>query len=138
LSPAKQSIENLNLELPNNFAISVFAKNLPGARVMVQDKNNNIWLSQTSDGKIAKITIKNGRYEKQETVLEGLKNPHGLAFDPENSNALYIAEENKISKTIITATGVGALEYNEIFGSDGKMYISDDKSGVIYSVEYLK
>ncbi|MEK7131739.1 MAG: PQQ-dependent sugar dehydrogenase, partial [Patescibacteria group bacterium] len=125
------------LKMPDGFSISIFAKNLPGARVLVFDKDGNLWVSQINEGKIAKLTIKDGRLEKQETVLSGLKHPHGLAFDPQDKNVLYIAEETKISKTTITPNGAGPLQkiidlpgggnhYSRTigFGPDGRLYVS--------------
>lgn len=134
---ASKPINNGSLKMPDGFAVSVFAKNLPGARVMITDYDGNIWLSQTGQGKISKLTIKDGNLVKQTTVLNGLQNPHGLAFDPDNSSVLYIAEETRISKTTITPTGVGPLQKiidlppkgNHFtrtlgFGPDGRLYVS--------------
>ncbi|TSC84811.1 MAG: L-sorbosone dehydrogenase [Parcubacteria group bacterium Gr01-1014_13] len=134
---ASKPINNGSLKMPDGFAVSIFAKNLPGARVMIADHDGNIWLSQTGQGKVSKLIIKDGSLIKQTTVLSGLKNPHGLAFDPDNSSILFIAEETKISKTTITPTGVGPLEKiidlppkgNHFtrtlgFGPDGRLYVS--------------
>ena len=125
------------LKIPDGFAISIFAKNLPGARVMVTDKDGNIWLSQISAGKISKLTVKDGVLTKLETILSGLKNPHGLAFDPDDSNVLYFAEETKISKINISVSGAdkltkiidlpgGGNHYSRTigFGPDGRLYVS--------------
>ena len=127
--------------MTEGFSISIFAKNLPGARVMVADKDGNIWVSQISAGKISKLTIKDGVLKKQETILSGLNHPHGLAFDPENANVLYFAEENKITKININST-TGELVQNSFgavrnlpdggnhysrtigFGPDGRLYVS--------------
>ena len=130
-------INNGALKMPDGFAVSVFAKNLPGARVMVTDKDGNIWLSQISAGKVSKLTVKDGNLIKQETILSGLKHPHGLAFDPQDPNVLYVAEETRISKTTITANGAGPLakiidlpgggvHYSRTigFGPDGRLYVS--------------
>ena len=131
----------MGLKMPDGFSISIFAKNLSGARVMIFDKNGNILVSQISAGKISKLTIKDGVLKKQETILSGLNHPHGLAFDPENANVLYFAEENKISKININST-TGELVQNSFsavrnlpdggnhysrtigFGPDGRLYVS--------------
>ena len=133
-----QVIQNdSGFKMPAGFSLSVLAKDLPGVRVMIFDKDNNLWLSQTRQGKITKITLKNGQVAEQKTILSGLQNPHGLAFDPENPNILYLAEETKISKTEITPVGAGPLQKiidlpkggNHFtrtlgFGPDGRLYVS--------------
>lgn len=125
------------LKMPAGFTISIFAKNLPDARVMAFDKEGNLWVSEPSQGKISKLVIKDGKLESQKVIFEGLKNPHGLAFDPENLDVLYIAEETKISKVIISASGAGELvkiidlpkggnHFTRTlgFGPDGRLYVS--------------
>lgn len=134
-------------KMPPGFTISIFAKDLPDARVIILDKDGNILTSQPSQGTISKLIIKNGRLMEQKIILSGLKNPHGLAFDPEDPNILYVAEETRISKTNITPAGAGldrrslgeggALEKiidlpkkgNHFtrtlgFGPDGRLYVS--------------
>src|SRR3989338_4800170 len=66
------------LSLPKDFSISIFAKDLPGARVMAQDVLGNLWISQTSEGNIALLEVKEGKVINQNNVFSGLKNPHGL------------------------------------------------------------
>ena len=86
------------LELPAGFSIEIFAKNLPGARVMAIDGFGNMWVSQTSQGIISLLEVQNGKVIRQNPVLKNLKKPHGLAFDPQNEFSLYFAEEDKISR----------------------------------------
>ena len=43
------------------------------------------------------------------SIFSGLKNPHGLIFDPQDPNTLYVAEETQISKVSIYPT-FGKLE----------------------------
>lgn len=93
---AGQNTTELPLELKPGFNISIFAKNLPGARVIVFDDLKNAWISQTKPGEVSFLEIKNNSVVSQKTLLKNLKNPHGLVFDPEVKNKLYIAEENRI------------------------------------------
>jgi glucose/arabinose dehydrogenase len=87
------------LKLPDGFSIEIFAKNLPGARVMEFDGFGNMWVSQTSRGEISLLEIgDDGKVNHFGAVFRNLVKPHGLAFDPEFKTLLYIAEENKISK----------------------------------------
>lgn len=88
----------LNLKLPQGLAISTFAKNLPGARVIAFDSLGNMWVSQTSKGTISEIEIKDGKAVSVNPIFKNLKNPHGLAID---GTTMYIAEENKISKVAL-------------------------------------
>ena len=125
------------LRLPSGFSIGVFAKNLPSARVMIFDADGNIWLSQTKEGIVSKINIKDGLWTGQKIMLSNLDNPHGLAFDPQDSHILYIAEETRISKTVLKDGVPGVLEKiidlpgggNHFtrtlgFGPDGRLYVS--------------
>ncbi len=86
------------LKLPKGFVISVFAKNLPGARVMVIDGLNNMWVSQTGQGKVSQVEAGSGKVNE---IFKNLDRPHGLAVDPREGFTLYIAEETKISKVNI-------------------------------------
>lgn len=128
--------KNGPLTLPSDFSISLFADNLPGARVMLFDYKGNIWVSQPSRGAISLLEIKNGRPIKQSVIFNNLNKPHGLAFDPDNPSLLYIAEENKISKVvvyeqtkniqkIIDLPGGGNHFTRTIgFGPDKRLYVS--------------
>lgn len=93
------------LVLPEGFQISLLAKNLSGARVMALDSRGNLWVSRMKEGVITYLDIENGVVVSQHDFFKGLNNPHGLAFDPENPNTLYIAEEDKISFVNIYTAG---------------------------------
>lgn len=125
------------LRLPSGFSIDILAKDLPGARVMAFDSTGNIWLSQTGRGLISRLDIQDGRLIGQKKVFSGLKNPHGLAFDPQDPDTLYVAEETKISKTVVKG-GIpgdlqkvidlpkGGVHFTRTlgFGPDGRLYVS--------------
>ena len=101
---AKNETE-MPLSLPRGFSISVFAKDLPGARVMALDSLGNMWVSQTSEGIISLLEVKDGEVVSKSKVFSGLNKPHGLAFNTKDPFSLYIAEENKISRTRIYSEG---------------------------------
>ena len=87
------------LKLPPGFAISVFAKKLPGARVLILDPNGNLLVSLTSQGRVMALpdTNHDGVADAVVTVLDGLDQPHGLAFGPEEKPRLYVAETGRVS-----------------------------------------
>ena len=60
------------LKLPPGFAISIFAKNLPGARVLALDPNGTLLVSLTSQGKVVALPDKNeaGVADAAVTVLD--------------------------------------------------------------------
>jgi len=89
------SIEDSPLKLPPGFDISVFAE-ISGARVMVFDSEGDMWVSQTQNGTVTRVEVQNEEAISQEVAFRNLNKPHGLAFDPENSSVLYIAEEHRI------------------------------------------
>lgn len=141
--PAPQNIaetgaeakNNLGLKLPSGFSISIFAENLPGARVMAIDKLGNMWVSQPSEGIITELDIKDGKVVASTPIFKNLKNPHGLAFDPQDGIFLYFAEEDKISKVRLYTedkpkkiadlpSNGGHFTRTLGFGPDGRLYVS--------------
>jgi len=148
---------DLPFELPEGFSMEIFAEDLPGARVLVQDGLGNFWVSQPKKGKITLLEINNGRVTHQETVFENLNKPHGLAIDPNDPLTLYIAEEHVVSRVKLYAEEVmerildlpsgGRHTTRTInFGPDGRLYISigsscdtcvedDERRAAIYSME---
>lgn len=130
-----QNMTDFPLDLPDNFSISVFADNLPGARVMVFDSMGNMWISQTSQGIVSLVSLEDGRVSSQDAILRGLNRPHGLAFDPEDPLMLYFAEEDKISrvraysedrpeKIFDLPSGAGHFTRTLLFAPDGRLWVS--------------
>lgn len=140
--PAKAINEtNFPLRLPPGFTISIFAKNLPGARVMKIDTFGNMWVSRTSEGAVSLLEIdrNSGKVAQQNDIFTGLRKPHGLAFAPDNQFLLYIAEEDKIRRVtmysddsgedvISLPAGDGHFTRTIGFGPDNKLYISAGSS----------
>lgn len=125
------------LKTAPGFSVSVFAKDLPGARVMVKDSFGNYWVSQTSQGVVSLLEVdkSRGKVVNQGAVFKNLNNPHGLAFDPEFYFRLFIAEEDRIisvptysepdTKEIIRLpSGGGHFTRTIGFGPDGRLYVS--------------
>lgn len=124
-----------SLSVPNDFSLSVFARGLPNARVMAFDTSGNLWVSQPSQGIVSTLEVKDGKVVKQYAAFRNLRNPHGLAFDPDNPNALYIAEEHRIVKALLYTdtplehiadlpAGTGHSTRTIAFGPDKRLYVS--------------
>jgi glucose/arabinose dehydrogenase len=92
-------INDAPLKLPPGFAISIFARDVPGARVLALDPDGNLLVSLTREGKVVALPEINGAgvAEKVVTVLSGLDNPHGLAFGPQEPPKLYVAETRQVA-----------------------------------------
>ena len=86
------------LRLPAGFTISIFAKDLEGPRVLVQDSSGTLLVSLTKAGKVVALPDKegNGKSEEEVTVVAGLNEPHGLAFQPNNGRRLYVAATDEL------------------------------------------
>src|SRR3989344_2036312 len=133
--PEGQNNTDFPLKLPDGFSISVFAKDLPGARVMAFDGFGNMWVSQTSEGKISLLEVEDGKVTKQYPILQDLRRPHGLAFHPQQPFTLYFAEEDSVSKIPLYSdapsqklfdlpAGGGHFTRTILFAPDGRLLTS--------------
>lgn len=132
--PADNNTE-FPLKLPDGFSISIFAKDLPGARVMEFDTFGNMWVSQTSQGVVSLLGVKDGKVVNQIVAFKDLKKPHGIAVDPNDISLLYLAEEDKVSrvryapeggfeKVADLPHGAGHFTRTLSLGPDGRLYVS--------------
>jgi glucose/arabinose dehydrogenase len=132
--PPGQNNTPMPLKIPDGFSISIFAKDLPLARVLLFDPAGNLWVSRTRAGAVSFLEIKGGKVSGQNDIFRNLKNPHGIALDPDDPNVLYIAEEDKISKTVLRTEaplqkiadlpfGAGHSTRTLLFNQD-KLYVS--------------
>jgi glucose/arabinose dehydrogenase len=87
------------LKVPAGFALSIFARDLKGARVLALDANGVLLVSLTSQGRVVALPDKNrdGVADTVVTVLRGLNKPHGLAFGPGEKPRLYVAETSQVA-----------------------------------------
>lgn len=153
----KENTTGMPLSLPDGFSISVFAKDLDGARVMRFDKNGNMWVSRTNQGVVSLLIIRDDKVTHQSDSFRNLNKPHGLIFDPDEPLLLYIAEEDSISKVYtytemgpekiidLPAEGGGHFTRTLGIGHDKRLYVSigsscnvckekDSRRAAIYSV----
>ena len=68
------------LKVLEGFTATIFARDVTGARVMIRDPKGNMLVSQTSEGKVVALPDldQDAKSDRTVTVLEGLKQPHGL------------------------------------------------------------
>ncbi|OGI65569.1 hypothetical protein A3A95_03135 [Candidatus Nomurabacteria bacterium RIFCSPLOWO2_01_FULL_39_18] len=140
--------------MPEGFSLNIFAKNIPGARVMALDGFGNMWVSQTNEGTITTLYIKDGVVKDQHVVFKNLDKPHGLVID---NNFLYFAEETKITRVALYSDdsgqkiadlpegGGGHFTRTLLLGGDDRLYVSigstcnvcheeDERQASIYSM----
>ena len=95
-----QNATEFPLQLPDDLAISIFAEDVPGARVMAFDPNGVMLVSLTGSGQVVALPDDDhdGVANEQVTVASGLQQPHGLAFHCGAGERcrLYIAEAGQV------------------------------------------
>lgn len=124
-APAVNTTE-LPLTVPDGFSLSIFAKDIPSARVLVWDPQGRLLVSSPATGNVFSLPEKT-------IVAERLNKPHGLAV---HNGKLYIAETDAVAvyeydgketnrKKVIDLPGGGNHFSRTIgFGPDGKLYVS--------------
>ncbi|WP_123028665.1 PQQ-dependent sugar dehydrogenase [Mycolicibacterium stellerae] len=78
--------------IPDGWTISVWAR-IPKARLETWTPDGALLVSAPASGQILKLTPKAGAAPEQSTLLDGLDQPHGMAFA---GSVLYIAESDQI------------------------------------------
>lgn len=123
------------LSLPAGFSISIFADELPGARVVRFDRNGELWVSQTNQGRLTSIKMDSGREASRVVRFADLDKPHGFVFDFSNPDVIYIAEEGRVVRSSLTnpskretlmtmSMDGGHFTRTLGFGPDGKIYVT--------------
>jgi glucose/arabinose dehydrogenase len=127
------------ITLPSGFHISVFASGLGSPRFMVLDPSGVVLVSIPSRGRVVALPDRSGRgkADASVTVVEGLEQPHGLAF---RQGQLYVAETGRVlrfhydpvtlrasAREVVVPNlpaGGGHWTRTIVFGSDGRLYVS--------------
>ena len=152
IADAPEATDTLPLNLPPGFSVSIFAKDLPGVRVIEQDWLGNFWVSQTSQGVVSMLEVdEEGRVVTQTAIFKNLNKPHGIAIHY-GDRAIYVAEEDKISragdvlnKIADLPAGGGHFTRTIGFGPEDRLYVSigsscsvchekDERRAAIYSM----
>ena len=121
--PPLPSGEIAPLTVPEGFTATIFARNITGARVMIRDPKGTMLVSQTSEGKVVALPDldQDAQSDRTVTVLEGLKQPHGLymhcpntggASASQNDCLLLVAETGELKSYRYDADQMKA-EYQE-------------------------
>src|SRR3989344_480294 len=129
VGPVLQNSTGLPLTILEGYSISVFAQNIPNARVLTWDPTRRLLVSSPATGKVFRIADDGS----SSVVIEGLNKPHGLAF---KDGKLYIAETDAVAvydydgkasnRKKITDLPSGGNHFSRTigFGPDGKLNIS--------------
>lgn len=124
------------LKVPANFTVSVFAKDVKGARWMAQaPAGGPVYVSQPSAGSISILTDsdKDGDSDSTTTLVSGYKKPHGLALG-RDGNLYFVAmkevykvdPKSKKATTVITGLPDVGQHENRVLAlsDDNKLYVS--------------
>jgi len=89
------------LDVPDGFGVSVFARDLPKARVMVFDPLGNVLVSQTRENDITFLKVEGGEVVSRKDAVPhvSLNHPHGMLLncnEGERPCELLVAEEGRI------------------------------------------
>jgi glucose/arabinose dehydrogenase len=81
--------------LPPGFAITIFARNVPGARSMALGEKGTLFVGTRKAGKVYAISDTDGDNRADEVIMiaSGLNMPNGVAF---RKGALYVACLNRV------------------------------------------
>ncbi len=137
----KTRFDLARLKAPPGFHISVFAENVDGARMMVFSPGGVLMVSESGEGKVVALPDPKhvGKAERTVTVLDGLNEPHGLAF---YEGKLYVAENVKVRrydwdeanlrasdpKSLADLPAGGGHSTRTLLFHGGKMYVSAGSS----------
>src|SRR5271156_3710795 len=93
----KTHFDLAQLKAPPGFHISVFSDELDTPRMLIFSPGGVLLVSESAKGKVVALPDPkhSGKSARTITVLEGLNEPHGLAF---YEGKLYVAENDKVRR----------------------------------------
>jgi glucose/arabinose dehydrogenase len=137
----KTRFDLARLKTPPGFHISVFAEDVDGARMMIFSPGGTLLVSELGEGKVVALPDPKhaGKAQRTVTVLDGLNEPHGLAF---YEGKLYVAENDKVRrydwdeanlhasnpKRLADLPAGGGHSTRTVLFHGGKMYVSAGSS----------
>src|ERR1700674_22769 len=137
----KTHFDLAQLKSPPGFHISVFAEEVDGARMMAFSPGGVLLVSESGEGNVVALPDPKhaGKAQRTVNVLNGLNEPHGLAF---YEGKLYVAENDKVRrydwdeanlrasnpKPLADLPDGGGHSTRSLLFHGGKMYVSAGSS----------
>lgn len=126
------------LKVPAGFHAGYFARGVKGVRFMVLGADGAVYASQPGKGRVVRLrdVDGDGAADSTATVVDGLREPHGLAF---HGGYLYIANTDGVVRVRLGAdgratsrpeklnsydSGEGHSSRSIVFGADSAMYVA--------------
>lgn len=139
--PPAAAVLSERISLPQDFSITLYASELPGARMLRFTETGDLLVSLPRAGRIVLLERDadgSGRPDGRRDLLNGLKRPHGIDL---HDGWLYVAETTAVGRIRFDATkkttfgeferivttlpgGGGHRTRTLRFGPDGWMYVS--------------
>ncbi|MBI2056264.1 MAG: PQQ-dependent sugar dehydrogenase [Candidatus Sungbacteria bacterium] len=108
----RQNTTAMPLNIPREFSISIFAKDLNGPRVLMQDAAGHMLVSVPQEGKVVALpdNDRDGTADAVVNVLAGLNKPHGLALRCGDTPqcTLFVAETDRVNAYDYNSTDMKA------------------------------
>ena len=138
--PQTGTAQSGGFTVPQGFTVTPYAEGFERPRLMVVAPNNDVFLSDTSAGKV--YVLRGGaKADSKQVFAQGLNQPHGLAF---HGGYLYVANTDSVvrfayksgdqkasggpEKLLNLPSGGGHSTRTVVFGPDNRMYVATGSS----------
>lgn len=93
--PSSQPVNVTALNIPQGFAINIYADSVPGARSLAYSDNDIVYVSSKEAGNVYALVPNRAQSRAEETyvIASGLHKPNGLAW---KDNDLYVVEPFRV------------------------------------------